>query len=85
MATKQATSTTANGHVSAEELAQSVPQPIAVPERTAEKILASVEAIARLERERNLMIELAQDMLGVPDGWQLTKMPSGELAFVDRA
>lgn len=84
MATK-ATTTTTNGHVTADDLAQSVPQPIAVPERTAEKILAVVEAIARLERERNLMIELAQDMLDVPDGWQLAKMPDGVLAFVERS
>lgn len=86
MATKASmATTTTNGHVSADDLTQSVPQPMPVPERTAEKILAVVEAIARLERERNLMIELAQDMLGAPDGWQLTRMPDGGLAFVERA
>lgn len=82
MATKQSTTTTANGHVSTEDLAQSVPQPIAVPVRTADKIWDVVQEIARLERERNTMIEIVRDTLDVPDGWQLTKLPDGTLAFV---
>lgn len=82
MATKQSTTTTTNGHVSAEDLAESVPQPITVPERTADKIWDCVQEIARLERERNTMIEIVRDTLDVPDGWQLTKLPDGTLAFV---
>lgn len=82
MATKQSTTTTTNGQVSAEDLAESVPQPITVPVRTADKIWDVVQEIARLERERNTMIEIVRDTLDVPDGWQLMKLPDGSLAFV---
>lgn len=80
--TKQPSTTTANGHVSNEELVESRPAPIALPERTEKRLLDTVEAIARLERERNTIIEVAMDALSVPEGWQLQRMADGALAFV---
>jgi len=80
MTTKTKT-TTANGKATAEDVAQSIPDAIYLPERTEERLINTVEAIQRLERERNTILEVTMDALDVPEGWQVQRMADGRLAF----
>lgn len=80
MATKTQTT---NGHATAEDVAESTPQRWQVPDAVASRIIAKAEAVDKAIAARDELIDLARDLLEVPDGAQLRPVPGGGLVFVE--
>lgn len=81
MATKtQAT----NGQATTEDVAESTPQRWQVPDAVARRIVEKAKAVDEAIAARDELIDLARDLLDVPDGAQLRPLPGGGLAFVEK-
>lgn len=74
---------TTNGQATAEDVAQSVPATLAVPDALARRIVEKAKAVDEAIAARDELIELARELLEVPDGAQLRPVPGGGLAFVE--
>lgn len=79
--TKQAT----NGQVTAEDVAQSAPQTLAVPEPLARRIMEKAQAVDDAKAELDELVTLARELAEVSSGAQLRPLPGGGLVWMEPA
>lgn len=75
---------TTNEHAAADNIAESTPQRWQVPDAVASRIIAKAEVVDKAIAARDELIDLARDLLEVPNSAQLRPMPNGKLAFIEQ-
>lgn len=73
---------TTNEQAIAEDMAQSTPQKWQVPDAVARRIIEKAKAVDEAIAARDELIDLARDLLEVPNGARLQPMPNGSLTFI---
>ena len=81
MATKTADTPT-NGHATAEDVAQSVPQQFAIAEPLVRRIVERAQAVDAAIAARDEMIALARELSDAPETARIQPVPGGGLVFV---
>ena len=72
-----------NGHATAEDVAQSTPMHLAIPEPLVRRILERQAAIEAAIEARNDVIELARELAGATEAATIQQVPGGGLVFVE--
>ena len=71
-----------NGHATAEDVAQSVPQQFVIAEPLVRRIVECAQAVDAAIAARDEMIALARELSDAPDGARIQPVPGGGLVFV---